>query len=101
MDVGNKIYSSIICGQLFNIISKHSVKYHFGSTPGVRCQDVTFTIKTLLHLRHNHNIPTWVVFTDLVKAFDTSNHELLITILEKYVAPPRLVSEIKLMYKKA
>ena len=90
MDIGNKIYSSIMCGQLFKIISKHSMKCQFGSTPGVGCQDGTFTIKTLLHLRHNHNLPTWVAFTDLVNAFDTSNHALLITILVNYGAPPRL-----------
>ena len=35
MDTGNKIYSSIICGQLFKIIRKHGMKYQFGSTPGV------------------------------------------------------------------
>ena len=33
MDIGNKIYSSIMCGQLCNIISKHGVKFYFGSTP--------------------------------------------------------------------
>ena len=100
MDIGNKNYISIMCGQLFKIISKHGVKCQFGSTPGVGCQDGTFTIKTLLHLRHNHNLPTWVVFADLVKAFDTSNHALLIAILGKYGAPPRLRSAIKRMYDK-
>ena len=81
MDIGNKIYSSIMCGRLFKIIRKHGVKCQFGFTPGVGCQDGTLTIKTLLHLRHNHKLPTWVVFVDLVKAFDTSNHALLIAIL--------------------
>ena len=81
MDIGNKIYSSIMCGRLFNIIIKHGMKCQFGSTPGVGCQYGTFTIKTLLHLRHNHNLPTWVAFIDLVKSFDTSNHALLIAIL--------------------
>ena len=90
MDISNKIYSSIMCGQLFKIISKHGVKCQFGSTSRVGCQDGTFTIKTLLHLRHNHNIPTWVVFTDLVKDFDTYNHALIISILVKYGASPRI-----------
>ena len=84
MDTGNKIYSSIMYGQLFKIISKHGVKCQFGFTPGVASQDGTFTIQTLLHLRHNHNLPTWVAFADLFKAFDTSNDALLITILGKY-----------------
>ena len=57
-------------GKIFKIISKYGVKCQFGSTPGVGCQDGTFTIKTLLHIRHNHNLPTWVAFVDLAKAFE-------------------------------
>ena len=41
-----------------------------------------------------------VAFTDLVKAFDTSNHALLIAILGKYGTPQRLRSAIKRMYDK-
>ena len=84
MDTSNKIYISILCGQLFMIISKHSVKSQFGSTLGFVCQDGTFTIKTLLHLKHNHNLPTWVALAELVRYFDTPNHVLLIVILVKY-----------------
>ena len=78
MDIGSKIFSSILCTRLFVIIRKHGVRYQFGSTPGVGCQDGSFTIKTTLHLRHNHNLPTFVMFADLVKAFDTSNHKLMV-----------------------
>ena len=101
MDIGKKIYSSIMCGRLFKIISKHGVKFQFGSTPGVGYQDGTFTIKPLLHLRHKYNLPTWVEFADLVKAFDISNHALIISILGKYGASPRVCSSIKRMYKKS
>ena len=59
-----------------------------------------FTIKTLLHLIHNHKLPIWVEFLDLVKAFGTSNHALLIAILGKYGAPPRICSTIKRTYEK-
>ena len=90
MDTNNKIYSSVMCGQLFNKISKHGVKCQFGSTPGVGCQDGTFIINTLLHIRHKHNLPTWVALTDTFKAFDTSNHALLVAILDKYGVPPTI-----------
>ena len=63
-------------------------------------QMVHSQIKTLLHLRHNHNPPTWVALSDLVNAFDASNHTLLIVILGKYVAPPWLWLAIKRMYNK-
>ena len=98
MDLGSKIFSLILCIRLFQIIKAHGVKYQFGSTPGVGCQDGSFTIKTMLHLQHNHNLPTWVMFADLVKAFDTSNHILLVEILRKYGCPPKLCSSIKRMY---
>ena len=101
MDIGNKIYRSIMRGQLLKIISKQGVKCQFISTPGIGWQDGTFRINIILHLRHNHNLPTWVSFADLVKAFDTSNHKPRIAILGKYGAPPRLFSEIKRMYKKS
>ena len=45
MYIGSKIFSSILCTRLFIIIRKHWVRYQFGSTPGVGCQDVSFTIK--------------------------------------------------------
>ena len=75
MDIGSKTISNILCTRLFKIIEAHRVRYQFGSTPGVGCQNGSFTIKTMLHLRHNHNLPTWVIFADLVKTFDTSNHD--------------------------
>ena len=67
MDIGSKRFSSIMCTRLFKIIKKHGVKYQFGLTPDVGCQDGSFTIKTMLHLRYNHNLPTFVMFADIVK----------------------------------
>ena len=98
MNLGSKIFSSILCTRLFHIIKEHGVKNQFGSTPVVGCQDSSFTIKTMLHLRHNNNLPTWVIFADLVKAFNTSNQTILIEILRKYGYPPKLCSKIKRMY---
>ena len=98
MDLGSKIFSSILCTRLFVIIRKYWVKYQFGSTTGVGCQDGSFTIKTMLHLQHNHNLPTFVMFADLVKAFDTSNHKHMVEILAKYGCPPKLRSAIFRMY---
>ena len=38
------------------------------------------------------------MFADLVKAFDTSNHVLIIKILRKYRCPKKLCSAIRRMY---
>jgi hypothetical protein len=38
-----------------------------------------------------------MAFVDLVKAYDTANHDLLIKILERYGAPPKFVTAVKRM----
>ena len=98
MDVCSKIFSKILTTRLYKLLDKHGTKYQFGATPQSGCQDANYTLKTLLHLRRQHNLGTFVVFADLVKAFDTSDHALIIDILRKYGAPPKLCNSIERLY---
>ena len=99
MDIRAKIFSSILTQRLNILIKKYGIRYQFGSTPGVGCQDGIFTLRTVLHTRHNHNLPSYVAFIDLVKAFDTANHKLLFALLAKFGAPPKFVHAIEHMYR--
>ena len=76
METVAKIFSSILCGHKLKIIKSHGVKYQFESTPRVGFHDGRFSVKTLLHLRNNHNLPILFAFSDLVKAFYASYHKL-------------------------
>jgi hypothetical protein len=38
-------------------------------------------------------------FVDLVKAYDTANHDLLLDILKRYGAPPQFVAAIDQIYQ--
>ena len=98
MDVCSKIFSIIMNERAFKLLQEHGTPFQFGGTPELGCQDGLFTIKTLLNMRKNHNLASHVAFVDLVKAYDTANHELLLSILEKYGAPPKFVSAIERMY---
>jgi hypothetical protein len=64
----------------------------------IGCQEAQHTIKKALLLRRQHRLESYGIFVDLVKAFDTVNHELLCQILLKYGLPPGLVQKVKRLY---
>ena len=98
MDIGTKVFISMMCKRLFKIIKLHGCPTQFGSSPVVGCQDGHFIIKTSLHARHKHNLLTYVAFVDIVKAIDTVSHSMMLKILERYGAPPKLRQDIAQVY---
>ena len=98
MDVSSKIFSSVMNGRAFRLLELHGTKFQFGGTPTFGCQDGLFTLKTLLNAHKNHNLLSFVVFVDLVKAYNNANHDLLLKVLEKYGAPPKFVAANKTMH---
>ena len=83
-------FSSVMNDREFCLLELHWKKIQFRGTPTQDCQDGLFTLKTLLNAHTNHHLPSFVAFVDLVKAYDTTNHDLLLRILKKYGAPPRI-----------
>ena len=93
-----------------------------GFRPGRGCSDASFTIKQLIKKRREHGHETWVLFVDLVKAFDRvprcseSTIEcnendaaraaldeklgMLWRVLLKFGVPPKLVRLLIAMHKK-
>jgi hypothetical protein len=75
MEICSKVLSSIMTARAFKLLKKHGTRFQFGGTPGVGCRDGLFTLKSLLNARHNHGLSSYVGFVDLVKAYDTADHE--------------------------
>ncbi len=90
MDVCSKIFSSVMNGRAFCLLNNNGTRFQFGGTPELGCRNGLFVLKTMLTMRKNHNLQSYVAFVDLVKAYDTANHELLLMLLKKYGAPPLL-----------
>ena len=62
------------------------------------CVDAVFSIKLAIKKRREHNQETWILFLDLVKAFDRVPRQLLWTVLEKFGTPKKLVSLLKSLH---
>ena len=77
-------------GTAFCLLNNNGTRFQFGGAPELGCRDGLFVLKTMLTMRKNHNLQSYVAFVDLVKAYDTANHKLLLTLLEKNGAPPPL-----------
>jgi hypothetical protein len=99
MDVCSKIFSSVMNARVFKLLAKHETRFQFGGTPELGCRDGLFVLKTMLNMQKNHNLLSYVSFVDLVKTYDTANHNLLIDILEQHGAPPRFAAVIECIYK--
>jgi exonuclease III len=98
-DMMARLISAIISKRLLDgPIAKYGIQAQFGSQPLVGCRDAIFTLRSMLELRRYHNLPTWALYVDLVKAFDTANHELLFKLLAKYGVPEHLVDVIRRLY---
>ena len=95
MDMCSKVFSSVMTARAFSLLDKHGTRLQFGGTPEIGCQDGLFTLKALLNARHNHDLASYVGFVDLVKAYNTANHVLLVDILCKYGAPPKFAPPSK------
>ena len=69
-----------------------------GFTPKRGCDDATTALKITLQNLSAAEQEAYVLFVDLVKAFDPVNREMLWLVLAKMGIPPGMISTIKKMY---
>ena len=77
------LLSAIIGGRLHQLIKKCGMEEQFA----IGTNDATHCLRSALQLRKEHQQDTYLLFIDLIKAFDTANHDLLFAILKKYGTP--------------
>ena len=98
LEVTYKTLASIIAARMNPIVRDFGLEEQCGSLNSKGCQDALMSLKTALQTRREHNVSTNVLFVDLVKAFDTVNHEFLFKVLHKYGYPTHFINIIRQMY---
>ena len=101
LEVGYKIIGHILLARL-KVIKENAKHLDHEAQCGFRngrgCRDGTFTVKSLVTKRREQHQETWILFLDLVKAFDKVPRELLWRVLTKLGVPDKLVSILKAMH---
>jgi hypothetical protein len=87
-DACARLLSAIIGGHLHKLLKKCGMEEQFAYQEQTGTANAAYCLCSALQLRREHNQNTYVLFVDLIKAFDTANHDLLFEILAKYGTPP-------------
>ena len=51
MDVGSKIFSSVMNERAFKLLDMSGTRFQFGGTPELGCRDGLFVLKTMLNVQ--------------------------------------------------
>jgi hypothetical protein len=97
-DAFARLLSAIIGGRLHQLIKKCGMEEQFAYQENTGTNDATYCLRSALQLRKEHQQDTYLLFIDLIKAFDTANHDLLFAILEKYGTPRALIDVIRRLH---
>ena len=68
--------SMIVNTKLQISLEKYGTPLQFGASPKMDCPEESFSLRLLLQMRKEHNLQSWFVFADLIKAFNYTDHKL-------------------------
>ena len=66
-DVISKVVSIVITSRLQSTLEKFGTPLQFGSCPESGCHEGSFSLRTLLQMRKEHDLESWVMNADLIK----------------------------------
>ena len=79
------LMAAIISWRINHVLKSEGLEEQYGNKG---CVDAVPALKVALQTRHEHSLNSLVLFVDLVKAFNTISHTLMLAVLKKYAPPP-------------
>ena len=101
LDIASKIFSSMCVRRLQIVMEEEGMDEQSGFRAFRGTIDGLFSTSLGLQKRKEHNLETWALFVDLVKAFDTVPREALFAVLRRFGLPDHFVNVIIRLHKNA
>ena len=98
LSAASKLVSSVIATRLGSHFIDVGLDEQCGGVFGKGCIDGTYNVKQALHTLSQHGADSYVIFADLVKAYDTVDRELLWKIMARYGCPEELTFVLRKLY---
>ena len=99
LETAYKIVGNLLLARLKPIKEGLPHEPQCGFRPERGTTDASFSLKQALRKRREHGKETWVLFIDLVKAFDRVPRDLLWDVMLRYGVPPKLVSLLRALHE--
>ena len=99
LEAAYKIITILLLNRLQPIAEGIDHEQQCGFRPGRGCNDAVYTVKMAMKKRREHSQETWILFLDLVKAFDRVPRILLWELLGKFGVPPKLIRLLKALHQ--
>ena len=101
LDVASKIFSSMLVRRMQVVMEEEGMDEQAGFRALRGIIDGLFATSVGLQKRKEHNLETWVLFVDLVKAFDTVPREALFAVLRRFGLPDHFVNVVIRLHENA
>ena len=90
-----KVFARILQDRLQVVAEKILPESQCGFRKGRGCVDMIFAVRQLVEKCREHDDSLFILFVDLQKAYDSVPRQALWCVLEKYGAPPSMLSVIR------
>ena len=91
LDIASKILSNVLVYRMQKVQEAEGLEAQTGFRGKRGTVDGLFSLCVALQKRKEHNLETWALFIDLVKAFDTVSREALFAVLRKFGMPDHFI----------
>ena len=98
LEAAYKIITILLLNRLRPIAESLDHEQQCGFRTGRGCNDAIYTVKMAMKKRREHSQETWILFLDLVKAFDRVPRALLWELLGKFGVPAKLIRLLKALH---